>query len=69
MLLWASKFATAKIESSFEIGKYTTLGVTFILLAMVQYIDEKVVFYASHLLKFLHKHLFAMMQPNFMQYK
>ena len=26
MLLWASKFATAKIECSFEMGKYTPLG-------------------------------------------
>ena len=30
MLLWASKFATAKIECSFEMGKSTPLGVTFI---------------------------------------
>ena len=36
MLFWASKFATAKIEFSFEMGKYTPLGVTFILLAVVQ---------------------------------
>ena len=35
MLLWASKFATAKIECSFEMGKLTPLGVTFILLAIV----------------------------------
>ena len=35
MLLWASKFATAKIECSFEMGKQTPLGVSFILLAMV----------------------------------
>ena len=26
MLLWASKFATARIECSFEMGKYTPLG-------------------------------------------
>ena len=26
MLLWASKFATAKIECSFEMGKQTPLG-------------------------------------------
>ena len=30
-----SKFDTAKIESSFEMGKYTPLGVPFILLAML----------------------------------
>ena len=35
LLLWASKFATAKIECSFEMGKQTPLGVTFILLVMV----------------------------------
>ena len=35
MLLWASKFVTAKIECSFEMGKKTPLGVTFILLLMV----------------------------------
>ena len=34
MLLWASKFATAKIEHSFEMGKSTPLGVTHILLVM-----------------------------------
>ena len=34
MLLWASKFATAKIEYSFEMGKQTPFGV-FILLLMV----------------------------------
>ena len=26
MLLWASKFATAKIKHSFEMGKWTPLG-------------------------------------------
>ena len=26
MLLWASKFATAKIECSFEMGKWTPFG-------------------------------------------
>ena len=36
LLLWASKFATANIESSFEMGKWTPLGVTFIMLAMVE---------------------------------
>ena len=35
MLLWASKFATTKIECSFEMSKKTPLRVTFILLAMV----------------------------------
>ena len=35
MLLWASKFTTAKIECSFEMSKQTPLGVTFILLAML----------------------------------
>ena len=35
MLLWASKFATAKIECSFEMGKLTILEVTYILLEMV----------------------------------
>ena len=35
MLLWASKFGTAKIECNFEMGKYTPLGVPFILLLMV----------------------------------
>ena len=35
MLLCASKFATAKIECSFEIGKYTPLGLAFILLLMI----------------------------------
>ena len=35
LLLWASKFATAKIEWSFEMGKSTLLGVTYILPAMV----------------------------------
>ena len=34
-LLWASKFAAAKIECTFEMGKQTLLGVTFILLMMV----------------------------------
>ena len=28
MLLWASKFATAKIECSFEMGKIDTFGGT-----------------------------------------
>ena len=28
MLLWASKFATTKIECSFEMGKLTPLGGT-----------------------------------------
>ena len=32
MLLWASKFATAKIEYSFKIGKQAPFRVTFILL-------------------------------------
>ena len=39
MLLWTSKFATVKVECSFEIGKWTSLGergVSFILLAIVQ---------------------------------
>ena len=36
MLLWASKFATAKLECSFEMGEWTPLGVPFILLAMVR---------------------------------
>ena len=36
MLLWASKFATVKIECSFEMGKHTPLGVPFILLLMVR---------------------------------
>ena len=36
VLLWASKFATAKIECSFELDKYTPLGVPLILLLMVQ---------------------------------
>ena len=35
LLLWASKFATAKIECSFEMDKETPLGVPFILLLMV----------------------------------
>ena len=35
MLLWASKFAMAKIECSFEISKETHLGVAFILLAVL----------------------------------
>ena len=35
MLLWASKFATAKIECSIEMGNQKTLGVPFILLLMV----------------------------------
>ena len=35
MLLWASEFTMVKIECSFESGKETPLGVTFILLAMV----------------------------------
>ena len=30
MLLWASKLATAEIECSFEMGKLTPMGVTFI---------------------------------------
>ena len=38
MLLWASKFATAKIESGIEMGKKTPLWVTFILLAMIDII-------------------------------
>ena len=37
MLLWASKFTTAKIECYFEMGKWIPLGVPFILLAIVQY--------------------------------
>ena len=32
LLLCASKFTTAKIECSFEIGKLTPLGVLFIFL-------------------------------------
>ena len=35
LLLWASKFATAKSECSFEMGKYAPLWVPFILLLMV----------------------------------
>ena len=35
MLLWASKFAAAKIEYSFEMGKSTPSEVPFILLLMV----------------------------------
>ena len=35
MLLWASKFATVKIECCFEMGKLTPLEVLFILLLMV----------------------------------
>ena len=35
MLIWANKFATAKIECSFEMDKKTPLEVTFILMAMV----------------------------------
>ena len=35
VLLWASKFAAAKIECSFELDKYTPLGVPLILLLMV----------------------------------
>ena len=35
LLLWASKFATAKSECSFEIGKYAPLWVPFILLLCV----------------------------------
>ena len=34
MLLWASKFGTAKIECSFEMGELKPLGVPFILLLM-----------------------------------
>ena len=36
MILWASKFATAKIECSFEMGMQTSLGVTHILLAVAR---------------------------------
>ena len=35
LLLWAGKFATAKSECSFEIGKYAPLWVPFILLLSV----------------------------------
>ena len=37
MLLWASKFTTAKIECNFEMGKLTPLGVTSIMLGIVPY--------------------------------
>ena len=36
IILCASKLTMANIECSFEMGKYTLLGVTFILLLMVQ---------------------------------
>ena len=43
MLLCASKFATAKFECSFEIGKYVnTLGVPFTLSLMVHLNIKKV---------------------------
>ena len=35
MLLWASKFATAKIECSFEMGKLTHLGGTIYFAVIV----------------------------------
>ena len=41
MLLCARKFSTAKIGCSFEMVKYTPLGVPFILLLMVPTIDLK----------------------------
>ena len=40
MLLCASKFDTTKIGCSFEIGKYASVGVPFILLLTVQYISN-----------------------------
>ena len=42
MLLWASKFATAKIECSFEMGKWTPLGVPFILHGIVPATEKSV---------------------------
>ena len=42
MLLCASKFATGKIECSFERGKETPLGVIFILLAMEHIIKKEI---------------------------
>ena len=47
MLLRASKFATAKIECSFEMSKQTPLRVTIILLAMVQSIPYRVAAYIT----------------------
>ena len=39
LLLWASKFVTSKIQSSFGMGKKKPLGVLFILLLMVPNFD------------------------------
>ena len=48
MLLWASKFATGKIECSFEIGKWTSLGVSFILLLIVYEIVSVYLYVHTH---------------------
>ena len=36
MLLWASKIATAKVEWSLEMGKWTLLRLSFLLLVILQ---------------------------------
>ena len=52
MLLCASKFATAKIERIFEMGKKTPLGVPFILLLMfIEIILDEIAPASSNFLK------------------